>query len=323
MSKVSILMPVKNAMPFLEACIESIKMQSLGDWELIAVDDHSTDGSYDFILGQSDPRIISLRSSCNGIIPALKLAYQNATGSLITRMDGDDLMTPFRLEKMSDLLHKSGPNRVCLGLVEYFASGSGLGEGYHNYANWLNSLSRMENNFEERYKECVIPSPCWMIFRDDFERAGAFNSELYPEDYDLVFRMYGAGIKIITVPEVLLRWRDHGQRTSRNDEKYLDNRFTDLKVHHLIMQENIENLGLWGAGARGKAIAKALIKKEAEFRWYSNNKNKIGHDIYGVQVEDFRFLSSSAVIVAIAGESQGEVRKFLSEKKKIKAYYFC
>lgn len=323
MSKVSILMPVKNAMPYLSACIASIKAQSWVDWELIAVDDHSTDGSFQLIQEEDDPRIQIHKSSGQGVIPALQKAYQQSTGAFITRMDADDLMTPFRLEKMIDLLHMSGPMHVCLGLVEYFTDEGELGDGYLKYAEWLNSLSRCENNFDERYKECVIPSPCWMIHRDDFEQVGAFDAHVYPEDYDLAFRMYGAGMKIKTVKEVLLRWRDHGQRTSRNDEKYLDNRFTELKVSHFLAQESFTELNLWGAGSRGKAVAKALNKYEVGFRWFSNNPNKIGHEIYGVQVEAYQSLEAGALIVAIAGDAQNEVRSFIQDRHEISAYYFC
>lgn len=323
MSKVSILMPIKNAMPFLEDCLTSIKSQTWSDWELIAVDDQSTDGSFELMCSEEDPRIQIHRSSGNGVIPALQMAHAHATGALLTRMDADDLMTPIRLEKMVDLLHESGPGHIGLGLVEYFTDEGELGDGYKKYADWLNSLSLKENSFNERYKECVIPSPCWMLHSYDLKRIGAFDSEEYPEDYDLAFRMYAGGLVVKTVPEVLLKWRDHGRRTSRNDEKYLDNRFTELKVYHFLKQEDIENLVVWGAGNRGKAIAKSLKKLEVEFRWVSNNPNKIGHNIYGTLIEEFQSVNSGVVIIAVAGDAQQEVDAYLQAKPEITPFYFC
>ena len=287
---ISILMPVKDTSAYLNECLDSILMQTEKHWELLAVDDGSSDNSFEILQDyqKKDTRIKALKSEGKGIIHALRTAYKNASGSFITRMDSDDKMSADKLELMSRALRENKEGNLVVGLVEYFSENE-LGQGYSKYATWLNELTKTGTHFKEIYKECVIPSPCWMIQKTDLERCGAFNPDTYPEDYDLCFRFYQNDIKIIPVLKTLHYWRDYPERTSRNDPNYLDNRFTDLKLKYFLGIEYQKNqqLFLWGAGKKGKNIARKLIEKEIPFRWVCDNEKKIGKDIYGVRMEHF------------------------------------
>ena len=232
---VSILMPVKNTATYLAECIASIQAQAYQNWELIAVDDSSTDASFEIlqIFAATDQRITALKNRGKGIIEGLRTAYSVAQGTYITRMDSDDRMRPQKLAALLNPLLEKGTGRISVGLVHYF-SADPLGEGYQKYAAWLNNLTQDHANFSERYRECVIPSPCWMCHREDLDVAGAFSSDRYPEDYDLCFRFYAQGLEVEGVNAVLHDWRDYGDRTSRNDPNYADNRFLPLKVHYFL-----------------------------------------------------------------------------------------
>ena len=96
-------MPVKNAQPFLTDCIKSILSQTETDWELVAVNDGSTDNSKAILeqFAQADKRIHVLENNGAGIIAALRLAYSKSQGNLITRMDADDIMPPIKLETLN------------------------------------------------------------------------------------------------------------------------------------------------------------------------------------------------------------------------------
>lgn len=326
---VSIMMPVKNASPYLQACLESILAQEHKHWELLAVNDHSTDDSNDLLLAfaKKDQRIKIFQNEGEGIIPALQLAFKNAKGNFLTRMDADDLMAPNKLNLMLEVLKSNGPGHVCIGLVKYFAD-TKLGQGYINYEEWLNHLSREENNWAEIYKECVIPSPCWMLHRSDFEQAGAFDSEWYPEDYDLCFRFRRAGLQIRSVKEVLHFWRDHSARFSRNDPNYVDHTFIDLKIHHFAQQDHQveKQLYVWGAGKKGKRIASLLQKQGIEFHWFSNNPKKIGHRIHGVLIESDAQLDAAKanqLIIAIANQEEQQTIKHRMFGQKAQCFWFC
>lgn len=282
-------MPVKNAGPYLKDCLNSIINQTENNWELIAINDHSTDDSL-AILNEfvaKDERINIFINNGNGIIDALRLAYSKSTGNFVTRMDADDLMAENKLHLLKEKLTIVGTDYVATGLVKYFSENE-LGNGYKKYEAWLNELTSYQNNFTEIYKECVIPSPCWMLHKSDLEKCEAFKPNRYPEDYDLCFRFYKYKLKVIGVKEVLHYWRDYPTRSSRTDENYLDNRFLDLKLLYFLQLDYDENktLVIWGAGEKGKLIARHLIKKNIAFKWITNNPKKIGQNIYGVTIEN-------------------------------------
>ena len=228
MSKVSIIIPCKNAAEFLFETLLSIRKQSFTDWECVLVDDHSTDSSLEIVneFAAEDARFQSLKNPGVGVIQALQCGYKHSTSIIITRMDADDLMPVNKLSDLLKALEEKGKGYVATGKVKYFDA---LGEGFKNYERWLNKLIDEDSHRAHLYKECVIASPNWMLYREDFERIGAFNSPIYPEDYELVFRMFSGGLKVAAVNEVTHLWRDHEQRASRVSPLYAANTFIPLK----------------------------------------------------------------------------------------------
>jgi len=352
-------MPVRNAMPYLRECLESILAQTADDWELLAVNDHSTDDSKAVLqaFSKKDKRIQVFDNQGKGIIHALRLAYAHSTGAYLTRMDADDVMPPEKLATLRNLLLTKGRGHIATGMVRYFAD-EGIKDGYQKYENWLNELSRRRANFEDIYKECVIASPCWMLHREDLEACDAFRSDRYPEDYDLCFRMYEAGLKVVTSEYILHLWRDHSNRASRNDDNYADNRFLDLKLYYFLKLErklssdvsktsdelldaapyssdilkmsDEKPLVIWGAGKKGKMIAQYLLEKDVDFHWVCENDRKIGVDIYGVKLHSpdlIATLNKPQIIIAVAGEdAQKEIIMQLNNFKLKKGkdwFLFC
>lgn len=325
---VSIIMPAKNAAAYLEACLESIINQSYVHWELLVTNDHSTDDTLSIIeaFSKRDNRIHVFQNKGKGIIPALQTAYANAKGTLITRMDADDLMSKDKMEWLVKTCKNE--NTLATGLVRYF-SDHDLGEGYQKYTAWLNANLQSENPFQDIYKECVIPSPCWMLHKTTFEYLGAFDGDRYPEDYDLCFRMRQANLAVHAVDQVLHHWRDYPTRSSRTDENYLDNRFLDIKVHYFL-QDDLDTdkaLVLWGAGKKGKTIAKLLAAQGVAFHWISNNPKKIGHTIHEVIIQGEEILEdhpSAQVIVAVAApEDQSYIADIVGSRVGVRGYWFC
>lgn len=286
-------MPVYNAGKYLSACLESIINQEYKNWELIAVDDYSSDDSFHILraFAQKDNRIQVLKNNSKGIIPALQLGYKKAVGVAITRMDADDIMPTGKLKILFSNLCEN-PEACITGKVKYFSDHE-LKDGYIRYANWLNTLIDNNSHATEIFKECVIPSPCWMMSKETFDKAGGFSTDRYPEDYDLCFRIIENKIPIIGIEDILHLWRDHGQRASRNDPHYADQSFLNLKMYYFnkFYDQNCKII-LWGAGSAGKNIAKALNERNYSFRWVSNNLNKINHNIYGTKIESDTILES-------------------------------
>ena len=331
--KVSIIIPFKDTADFLPECLDSIVNQTYIDWEVLAVNDHSTDTSLELLssYSQRDKRIKVFQNNGNGIIPALQTAFAQSSGGFVTRMDSDDIMEPNRLEVMVNSLIKYGKEHVAVGKVKYF-SNRGISNGYQRYEEWLNQLTSTGNNFEEIYKECVIPSPCWMVYRSDFEQSEGFEPKRYPEDYDLTFRFYEHGFKIIPCDQVLHLWRDYDTRTSRTHEHYAQNYFLDIKLHYFLKLDYDKNrpLVVWGAGFKGKKIAKGLKKQGLDFIWLCDNPKKIGKKIYGKELVHFEALQSlknPQSIITVANENaQYEIRSYFSELGQLPMqdyFFFC
>jgi len=328
---VSILIPFKNTAKFLHECIQSIINQTYSNWELIIVDDNSTDKSFSIVENYviTDGRIKLFKNEGNGIIDALRLALNESKGELITRMDSDDIMFPSKLEVLSTNLIKLGQGHLAVGKVKYFSE-DGIGNGYAKYELWLNRLTKTGSNFSEIYKECVIPSPCWMAFKDDLLACDGFNPNRYPEDYDLAFRFYKNNLKCIPCEKVLHYWRDYEIRTSRTHEHYAENHFIALKLNYFLELNYIKekSLTIWGAGNKGKVLAKTLVKKGIPFHWICDNPNKIGREIYGQELKPFQFLEGiqnpQSIITVANVNSQSQIQTYLKKQnlKPMEDYFF-
>ena len=328
---VSILIPFKNTAHFLPECVGSILAQTYQNWEVLAIDDHSNDSSKIILKNfcEQDSRIKVFENDGVGIIPALRKAYAESSGQLITRMDSDDIMSPNKLQKMVSSLLEKGRGHVAIGQVKYF-SARGISNGYERYETWLNQLTQSGTNYSEIYKECVIPSPCWMTYRADLEACGAFTRDVYPEDYDLTFRFYEKGLQCIPCDEILHFWRDYDTRTSRTSEHYAQNYFLDIKLHYFLKLEYDQNrlLTIWGAGSKGKEIAKGLLNRNIHFHWLCDNPNKIGKDIYGKKMRSYtelKKLENPQSIITVANEeAQIMIRDFFSnlEQSPMDDYFF-
>lgn len=112
---VSVLMPAHDAAPFVTAAIESLLAQSFGDFELIVVDDGSTDATPELLAAVRDPRVVILTQPENrGYVPALERAIGVARGRYLARQDADDLSLPGRLAAQVEHLDRN-PEVVLLG----------------------------------------------------------------------------------------------------------------------------------------------------------------------------------------------------------------
>ena len=330
---ISILIPFKNTAQFLTECLESVLQQDYRQWEVLAVDDKSTDDSYALVdsFTLRDHRIRLFRNTGDGIIAALRVAYANSSGILITRMDSDDIMPGNRLKAMAENLVCHGPGHLALGKVKYFSI-RGISDGYVRYQRWLNQLTATGSNFTEIYKECPVPSPCWMVFRKDLDKAGAFLPDRYPEDYDLCFRFYEAGLKCLPSNLTLHYWRDYDSRTSRNHPHYSQNYFLDIKLSYFLKLEHRPDatIAIWGAGFKGKSIARQLIASGHRFLWFCDNPKKIGKQIYGTPLLHYSELSAypnaQSIITVANAKAQNDIRAYLAsigQRPATDYYFFC
>ena len=316
-------MAVKDTEPYLVDCLNSIVNQTYQNWELIAVNDHSSDRTPEILeeYTQKDSRIRVFHSDRPRLIPTLQVGYAQCQGELINRMDSDDKMPNYKLEILVQEWLKYGRGHVIAGGTEHFVDEGEVGDGFRRYEKWLNQVAKNGAHLEEIYTECVIPSHSWILHKEDFDQVGAFHPLVYPEDYDL---------KIVGIDYVLHYWRDRSNRISRTWEEYKDNRYFDLKLRYFyeLDRDLSRPLVLWGAGRNGKDMAKLLLNHEKDFHWVCDNENKIGKDVYGIKMQHFSEIpeidNPQIMIVVSSPDGKKEIRHQLQtwDKQPVTDFWF-
>jgi glycosyltransferase involved in cell wall biosynthesis len=264
--RVSVLLPVRNGARTLARAIATVQSQTFRDWELIAVDDGSTDESGALLesLARRDPRIRVLRQGALGLVTALNAGLDAARGEWIARMDADDECLPDRLEAQTAFLQEHPEIGLVGSLVEFVASQEN-GTGYALHVAWLNSVVSADDVDIARFIESPFAHPSVMFRRELAETRGRYLEGDFPEDYELWLRWLDAGTRMAKVNRVLLRWHDSPTRLSRKDPRYDTEAFYRLKARYLApwLERNLRGrpLWLWGAGRATRKRSEELVAR--------------------------------------------------------------
>jgi glycosyltransferase involved in cell wall biosynthesis len=211
----SVIMACHNAASFIQEAILSVLNQTIDDWELVIVDDSSTDESYEIALRFSlvNDRIKVLRLDCNrGAGYARNLAVENSRGKWLAILDADDKYFSDKLELQRDFINSCNQVDIVLvgtGVVNIF-SGSEFGS---KYAYPLSS-ARLKSNLHQMGK---FPPHSSLVYRASaFREVGGFNTRfLRSQDYDLWLRLSDKGdFGCLEMP--LVQYRVHGYAISVN-----------------------------------------------------------------------------------------------------------
>lgn len=203
MPKVSVLLAVKDGLPYLEASIRSIAEQRFSDFELIVVDDGSTDGTSDVLARwqRDDPRVVVIRQANRGQTPALNRAIAAATAPYLARQDADDVSEQERLALQVEHLDRNGELAV-LGTGARVIDGDGREIGAYR-PTW-----GPEHVRRQLWHENILTHGSVMMRRQALDKVGVYRSAFrYAKDWDLWLRMIQHGFAIDNLPEPLYRWR--------------------------------------------------------------------------------------------------------------------
>jgi len=286
MPRVSILLPCRDAAATLPEAMASIAAQTFTDFDVIAVNDGALDDTAALLdeWAARDGRVRVLHEGRRGLVPALEAARAAATGPLLARMDADDVAHPDRLARQVALLDAEPGLAGCGTLVRYVPRDV-LKDGALRYEAWINAVVTADDVERELFVECPIPHPTLMVRRDALAAVGGYRDPGWPEDYDLVLRLWSAGFRLAKVDAVLLDWREAPHRLSRRDPRYDEHAFRRCKVHYLGRRIAGRSVVVWGAGPVGKAFARAL--QDAGHRiaaFVELDPRKIGQEIHGAPV---------------------------------------
>jgi GT2 family glycosyltransferase len=238
-------------------------------------------------VAADDPRFRVVSQPPSGIVPALTRGLRECRGAFVARMDADDVMLARRLARQVAAL-EAAPELAGVGChVRIFPRSSGRAAlGRREYEGWLNSLRTADDVARDAFVECPLAHPTLMLRREVLERH-AYRDAGWPEDYDLVLRLLGAGLRLGVVPERLLCWRDGQSRLSRTSPIYAIERFVRCKAHFLARGLLREAPGyiLWGYGKTGRELARALAAHDKRPRAIIElHPGRIGQRILGAPV---------------------------------------
>ena len=327
--RVSILLPCRDAKATLNEAVQSLVAQTFPHFEVVAVDDGSTDSTANSLSAwaRRDSRVRVFHTEAQGIVAALNTAASAAQGELLARMDADDIAAPDRLEKQVTLLDATDTLAACGTQVRYFPRGV-VRDGARRYEDWVNSITTPEDIERDLFVECPLPHPTLLMRRDAFERVGAYCEAGWPEDYDLVLRLWQAGYRLGKVAEPLLAWREGPDRLSRTDPRYSEAAFRCCKVTYLKNRIQGRRVVICGSGPVGKAFALELQKQDHLVAAFLDlDPRKIGQTIHGAPVEEQTRIDEyrDAYFLAAVGspEARSEIRSYLSKAGLREVEDFC
>lgn len=207
--QISIIMPVYNGERFVAKAVESVLKQSFTDYELLIIDDGSTDGSMEVVKGYNDSRIRLISNECNlGLVTSRNIGVCQSKGEYVAFLDCDDIALRHRLKVQHDFL-VNNPAYALVGSWIVLIDDNGVVTGefsrYEEPANAIPSILLFDNYFAQSAimaKREILASE---LYRSEYPCA---------EDYDLFSRITSYA-KTWNIPEVLTLYRDHAGGISK------------------------------------------------------------------------------------------------------------
>ncbi len=208
--RVTVLMPVYNAGAYLSSAIESVLNQTHRDFELILINDGSTDASESVMRGyaEQDSRVQVMSHANCGMGESLNRALQVAQTDWVVRMDGDDLMHPERLARQIEFIQQHPDLKVTACLAQYISE---TGKPLAQTTSDLTTIARFQWYLAQQ-EAIGLFHPGVAMHRESVLTVGGYRGAFWPaDDIDLWNRVAEQGHLILVQPEVLMQYRLHAQ----------------------------------------------------------------------------------------------------------------
>ena len=257
--KVSVLLPVFNADRYLRLAIDSILAQTFTDFELIIINDGSTDGSRQILESYVDPRIQLIHQANAGLPISLNRAIKLARGQYLARQDADDVSLPSRLSEQVHFLD-AHPHCALLGTAAQILEVDTLTQ---------RTLSHPTDNGEIQIKllfyNCFVHSSV-MMRKAALDQSGFYPEDpnkFPPEDYDLWLRIAQHG-NVNNLQKVLLHYRELPHSISRTKLELMQARARLMSLHRLqeLFTESVSNTDLC-------CLVNAMTNQVMDLNWFT------------------------------------------------------
>ncbi|UFH47407.1 glycosyltransferase [Flavobacterium galactosidilyticum] len=266
MPQTTVLIPTYNCAKYIVPAIKSVLAQKYADYELLIIDDGSTDTTEEIVSKISDSRIVYLKNSCNkGIVYTLNKGIEMAKGEYIARMDADDIVLGNRLQAQTDFLTKNPDYGIVGGWYQVTNENGKIidtVEGVTDYGS-----AQLGLLFRNQFTHSAV------TMRTDLAKQLKYDPEFqYCEDYDLWVR-FAEVSKVANLPAYYLSYRWYSENSCNRKQKELKQAILNLlsrELDKIEVEHTAEELMLHAGVCFG--MAPKLFKNEEKInglnQWY-------------------------------------------------------
>lgn len=314
---VSVLISVFNGSNTIIRCIDSILQQTFHNFEIVVVNDGSSDDTLVLLQSYDDSRIKIIDLPHVGLPKALNEGLKHCKGKYVARMDADDWSYPTRIEQQVNMLDNNASIDIVTGIVEY-AGDRSSNEGYARHVDWVNSLKDHDDMYLNRFEDAPIVNPSCMFRKQLIDQYGPYSEASIPEDYEFWLRMFHHGRKFYKLPEPVLKWSDLKHRLTRTSANYSSEAFQKVKAQYLVKDLQIPleqtNFYIFGTGKQVKRKSKALKEVGiSSYKYIEVKDSTLPEDT--IHYTQLPAASGNEVVLSYVGDRNGkiEIGKYLEQ----------
>ena len=263
---ISVILPAYNVELYIKEAIDSVLNQTVQDFEIIVIDDCSTDATIEIVESIKDVRIrIIKKQQNNGLIDSLNIGFKESKGKYIARMDGDDISLPIRFEKQLEILQNNSDIKACGCWLQHFGKS--------------NVIIKHKEWHKEIQSYLLISNPmslgATMLEKDAYNKFEFFEEKIHVEDYDFWART-AWDCPMYNVQEVLYYYRVHDSQVStkfkiiqlKGDIEIKLSLYKKLEYNEMIYKDELISKILYSDKSITSAELKLILK------WFEELVNK-------------------------------------------------
>jgi glycosyltransferase involved in cell wall biosynthesis len=263
-------MPCRDAAADLPAAMASLEAQTLGDFEVLATDERSSDVTRDRLLAwaERDGRVRVLTARAPGRVGALSALLAAARAELVARMDPHHVADPRRFQEQCALLDADPRIAMCGVRVRFATAPSGSVPRRHFH--WLNGPVAADAIARELFVYPPVAPASVLVRRSVLLGVGGYRDMGWPEDYDLQLRLWAAGYRMASTSRVLLNARPGSPGYAAVEPGYDGGALRRCKIHFLRRTLLAARAGavIWGTGPVARAFGRELLRHAIPVRGF-------------------------------------------------------
>jgi len=324
--KVSVLLSVYNGAGTIQRSLNSLVDQTYDDYEIIVINDGSTDDTANILDKYSFDRLKVYHLEHVGLPKALNYGLKKCQGEYIARMDADDWSHPSRIELQANWLDNNPDVDVVSCLVEY---GGNREEnlGYALHVDWINTLVADKEIKANRFEDSPIANPSSMFRSSLIKTYGNYSEAPIPEDYEFWLRLMDADVKFHKIDKCLLKWSDLPSRITRNHSNYSQENFFKVKSAYLAkwIKKNFDippKLYVFGNGKEVRRKADGLKAYNLKVSKFTDIQMPTKSDV--IYFEDLPTSTGDILVLSYIGDRKGkkQINEFLESRGYEKGYSY-